>query len=238
MIQLTKIAVLDVDGTLCPGALGVDLLRALLDRGLCDPEAARSVFATLTAFGRGELDFAAMASRAYGDFARALAGRETEAVASVARTVWAERRGQVFEFVPELLALLRAHGYQTMLISGSPVEMVSLVAESLGIPEAHGATFGQAEGRYTGSVDLDSGAPGQKAEIFHVATAGRSVDIERCFALGDSLTDVALFELVGLPLAFEPSAALAELAATRGWPSATHGDVLAHCKSLLTSAPG
>jgi len=233
MAKPTKYAVLDVDGTLCPGALGVTLLQALMERGLCDLEAATAVLETLAAFGRGDIDFATMATRAYTAYARALAGRETAAIASVAASVWSQRRPALFEFVPELLACLRERGYATMLISGSPIEMVSLVAETLAIDEAHGAVFARAAGRYTGTVDLDSGAPGQKAVIFAAATADRAVDLERSFALGDSLTDLALFERVGLPLPFEPSAELTAIAHARGWTTATRASVVARCRALL-----
>jgi phosphoserine phosphatase len=70
-------------------------------------------------------------------------------------------------------------------------------------------------------------------------TRGQDVRLERCFALGDSITDSALFERLGLPLAFEPEPALQELARQRGWAVATREDVLERTRMLLaTPAPG
>jgi phosphoserine phosphatase len=122
-----------------------------------------------------------------------------------------------------------------MLISGSPLEMIRLVADELDIPEAYGAVFTRDHGRYTGALDLSSGVPGEKARIFAAATAGQGRDVcaQRCFAIGDSLTDVALFERVGLPLAFEPEPELATIAHARGWTIATQTDVLAQLRALL-----
>lgn len=233
MIEITKVAVLDVDGTLLPGALGVELLQLLIRRDMCDPNAARRVLETLADFRVGQIDFETMATRAYADFARALAGRSCAQVESVARELWTERRAALFGFVPRLLELLRAHGYHTMLISGSPIEMVALVAETLDIPEAHGALFCRNEGHYTGMVELSSGMPGRKAEIFAAATSGYELQHARCFAMGDTLTDVSLFEHVGLPLAFEPSPELDELARARGWAIASRVDVVARARDLL-----
>ena len=233
MSEITKIAVLDVDGTLLPGALGVELLQVLMRRQLCDLNAARRVLETLASFRVGEIDFETMATQAYADFALALAGRSCERVESVARELWTERRAALFGFVPRLLELLRGQGYHTMLISGSPIEMVALVAETLDIPEAHGALFCRSEGRYEGRVELSSGMPGRKAEIFAAATASRQLQHARCFAMGDTLTDVSLFERVGLPLAFEPSAELEELARARGWAIASRVDVVARARDLL-----
>jgi len=234
MGRRSTIAVLDIDGTLLPGALGIELLQGLRRANVCDPDAAEAVLRVLDAFGRGELDFRSMATRAYAHYADALRGRDCGVVEAVAGETWARRRPHLFAFVPELLDCLRAHGYQPMLISGSPAEMVRLVAEDLGIADAHGAVFGRQSGVYTGTVERASGVPGHKARIFTEATLGRSLG--RCFALGDSFTDVAMFERVSLPLVFEPGPVLEAIAAERGWSIATASDVVARTRLLIVGA--
>ncbi|PRP97862.1 haloacid dehalogenase-like hydrolase [Enhygromyxa salina] len=229
------IAILDVDGTLKPGALGIELLGALLEAGVCDPKPVDAVLEVLSEHRGGQVEFSTMAARAYSAYARALAGREVSTVEQLAREVWAERRAELFAFVPELISTLRAHGFELMLISGSPIEIVRPVADEFEIAAAHGAVFGREEGRYTGTVALSSGVPGEKAKIFAAATRGRELCVERCFALGDSITDAALFERVGLALAFEPGPELAALASERGWATATRDDVVARTRALLSS---
>jgi phosphoserine phosphatase len=230
-------AILDVDGTLCPGALGIELLRALMKAGACELEGGRRVLEILAEYRVGVLDFSTMAKRAYGTYAAALAGREVEVVEAIAREVWATQRERMFAFVPELLTCLRTHELEPMLISGSPLEMVRLVAAELDIAEAHGAVFGREGGRYTGRVDLGSGIPGRKPAIFAAATRERAPRLERCFAIGDSLTDLPLFERVGLPLVFEADPDLAAIAAARGWTMATRENVLARVRGLLGPGP-
>jgi phosphoserine phosphatase len=219
---------------LYPGAVGIDWLRALMDAGVCERAAGLLVFAILDDYRSGVIDFQTMAARAYAAFASALAGTEVETAEAIARSVWARQRGQLFAFVPELLASLREHGCEPMLISGSPVEMVELVAEDLGIAVARGAVFGRDAGRYTGSVDLSSGTPGEKPRI--LAAIGRELELDRCFALGNSLTDATLFECVGMPLAFEPDADLLTLADAHGWRVTTRHDVLECSRSLLAAS--
>jgi phosphoserine phosphatase len=229
-------AVLDLDGTLYPGAVGIDWLRALMDADVCERAAGLRVFAILDDHRRGVIDFQTMAARAYAAFASALAGTEVEAAEAIARSVWARQREQLFAFVPELLACLREHGQEPVLISGSPIEMVELVAAELGIAVARGAVFGRDAGRYTGSVDLSSGMPGEKPKILAaIARDGHDLVLDRCFALGNSITDAKLFECVGIPLAFEPDADLLALADAHGWRVATRHDVLACSRSLLAA---
>ncbi len=234
MGRRSKIAVLDVDGTLLPGALGIDLLRELRRAGECEPEAADAVLRVLEAFGRGELDFHSMATRAYAHYADALRGRDCDVVEAMAGQVWARRRRDLFAFVPELLECLEVHGYEPILISGSPVEIVCRVAEALGIDHARGAVFGRHAGVYEGTVVCASGVPGHKARILAEMTRDRSLG--RCFALGDSLTDVAVFERVAVPLVFQPGPVLSSIAADRRWPVATASDVIARTRSLLEGA--
>jgi phosphoserine phosphatase len=216
---------------LYPGAVGIDWLRALMDAGVCGRAAGQRVFSVLDDHRNGVIDFQTMAARAYATFASALAGTEVQTAEAIARSAWARHRKQLFAFVPELLACLREHGQEPMLISGSPIEMVELVAQDLGIAFARGAVFGREAGRYTGTVDLSSGMPGQKPKI--LAAMGPELSLDRCFALGNSLTDATLFECVGFPLAFEPDADLLALADARGWRVANRYDVLACSRSLL-----
>ncbi|HZH18020.1 MAG TPA: haloacid dehalogenase-like hydrolase [Archangium sp.] len=232
-----KAAVLDVDGTLYPGALGIELLRALMAAGACNRTRAEGVFDVLRQYKQGAIDFPTMASRAYPLYAQALEGVRCDTVDALARTVWEQERRKLFGFVRPLVALLREAGYWSVIISGSPQEMVQRVADELGVSQAHGALFTRVEGRYTGGVDLSSGALGEKRRIFDAVTRGQAVRLERCFALGDSVTDAALFERLGLPLAFEPEPALQVLAQQRGWAVATREDVLERTRMLLAAPP-
>lgn len=218
--------------------MGIDWLRGLIDAGVCERAAGQRVFAVLDDHRNGVIDFQSMAARAYAAFASALAGIEVETAEAIARSVWARQRAQLFAFVPELLVCLREHEQEPMLISGSPIEMVELVAEDLGIAVARGAVFGREAGRYTGAVALSSGMPGEKPSILAaIACERRELALDRCFALGNSITDATLFECVGFPLAFEPDADLLALADAHGWRVATRHDVLACARSLL-AAPG
>ncbi|WP_158079942.1 HAD family phosphatase [Archangium sp. Cb G35] len=234
-----KAAVLDVDGTLYPGALGVELLRALMATGDCHRTRAEGVLEVLRQYKQGAIDFSTMATRAYTLYAQALEGIRCDTVDALARKVWEEERRKLFGFVRPLAALLRESGYWSVIISGSPQEMIQCVAGELGISQACGALFTRRDGQYTGSVDLSSGALGEKSRIFDAVTRGQDVRLERCFALGDSITDSVLFERLGLPLAFEPEPALRVLAQQRGWAVATREDVLERTRMMLAApVPG
>lgn len=228
-----RVAVLDVDRMLLSGTTGLDLLQALLEAGVCDPALARTVFEIVAACRGGRLEPGVAAPRAARAFGLALAGHPAEVVEGLARRTWARARGELRPFVPELLRLLRGRGYEPMLISGSPNEMVGLIAADLGIERAYGAVLARRLGRYTGAVELTPGVPGHKSRVLASALRGRLVDLGASLALCASIADLDLLDLLGTGLVLEPSPELATAALARELPLATQDDLLEQTEALL-----
>ena len=78
-----------------------------------------------------------------------------------------------------------------------------------------------AQGGYTGAVQGVPSFQAGKISRVHdwLATLGRQwADFERVTFYSDSMNDLPLLDLVSHPVATNPTPALAELAAARGWP--------------------
>lgn len=233
-----RLAILDADGTLYPGALGVELLRSLIASGVCDRARSQPVFDVLHQYRSGRVDFATMSVHAYRHFAAALKGCACVDVDRVAQETWQHERDRLFPFATELVRILEAGGHVPVLISGSPREMVQRLAGELGIARFCGAVFSQHGGLYTGEIELASAVLGAKQVILSTMLAGQEVRWQASLAIGDSITDAALFELVGSPIAFEPDPALRSLAFQRGWTIADRDTLLDTVRALLReSAP-
>ncbi|XYH99860.1 HAD family hydrolase [Sorangium sp. So ce1128] len=228
-----RLAILDVDGTLYPGAAGVELLRALVKGGICESDKGEAVFDVLRRYRAGEIDFATMSVTAYDLFAAALKDRACADVEQAAREAWRRERSRLFSFAPELVETLKERGLEPVLISGSPQEIVGLVAEELGVHAFHGAHFSRRGGFYTGRVELPSGMFGEKERILSTILRGRDVCLQGSIAIGDSLTDSVLFHLVGSPVAFEPAPELLSLALHHRWTVADRNTILDSVRLLL-----
>lgn len=231
--DFVRVAILDADGTLYPGALGVELLRALITSGVCDRARGQPVFDLLHQYRTGEVDFATMSIHAYRLFAATLKDCACVDVDRVARETWQRERARLFPFAIELVRILEAGGCVPVLISGSPQEVVRLLAGELGIVQFCGAIFSQQGGFYTGEVELASAVLGNKQLILSTMLAGQGVRWQDSLAIGDSPTDAALLELVGSPVAFEPDSALRSLAVHRGWTIADRDTILDIVRALL-----
>jgi len=129
--------------------------------------------------------------------------------------------GIVRKAIPASTALLseaKALGQHRIVVSASPIELVSRIAEALGL-EGAVATRSELdeEGRYTGQLvgEFCYGA-GKVIEIEKLA-AERGYDLSRCTAYSDSVSDLPMMERVGHAVAVNPDRELRALAHERGW---------------------
>jgi len=134
--------------------------------------------------------------------------------------------GETFETIvapiiyAEALELFEEHldaGRKIFLVSSSPMEIVSHLAEYLGVDECIASRSRvDADGRYTGELDFYAYGPHKAAAI--LAAAERDgIDLSCSYAYSDSITDAPMLGLVGHPVAVNPDRELARLARQRGW---------------------
>ncbi|MGH3773251.1 MAG: HAD family hydrolase [Pseudonocardiaceae bacterium] len=218
MSRLTGCAIFDLDGTLHPGTLGLSLLRALVEDGSCDRRQAEMLFFFLRGLGADELRTSASAEIAYRLYAQATAGVPAFRVHRMAQRVWRREREAMFAYALPLLAALMARSYRTVLISGSPDEIIRVVAADLGIDFCQGAVFAAPGATYNGEVVVAPGVLGGKVKILRALLEDQQVDLAHSTAVGNSAFDIELLTVVGHPVAFEPSTPLRMVAVQHGWP--------------------
>jgi HAD superfamily hydrolase (TIGR01490 family) len=102
----------------------------------------------------------------------------------------------------EALELFEEHldaGRKIFLVSSAPIEIVSHLAEYLGIDECIASRSRiDADGRYTGELDFYAYGP-HKATAIREAAERDGVDLSRSYAYSDSVTDAPMLEMVGHP---------------------------------------
>lgn len=119
-------------------------------------------------------------------------------------------------------------GHQIVMISGTLEPLASGAARALeselgvrGITvkiRVIATRLGERGGCWTGSVLGEAMFGEEKARAAKRLAEEMQLDLERCYAYGDSLNDRWLMEVVGRPAAVNPSNDLASVAQTRGWP--------------------
>lgn len=130
-------------------------------------------------------------------------------------------RQMLDEARPETLRLLRLHarmGRDCYLVSASAIEIVEALADELGFAGAIATEAEVVDGVYTGRLAEPFRHGAEKAHAISELAAEQNYDLSLSFAYSDSYNDLAMLELVGIPVVVNPDRRLADVAYERGWP--------------------
>jgi HAD superfamily phosphoserine phosphatase-like hydrolase len=216
----TKLAILDLDGTLYAGTLGIDLLNELARRKLFQPKAFEKALQIMEAYVRGELGREELAAHIYRLYGEGIVGLTQEQVEQAAAAAWDRNKHRVFPFVGELLWTLSRRDYTTVLMTGSPTEIVSQFTRSYAFDHVYSAGFQLQEGRYTGRILSSPAVAGQKRNMLQRLSRELEADLSVSLVLGDSENDFEMFDLVGVPIAMNVQGALSLQFQSKGWKQA------------------
>jgi HAD superfamily hydrolase (TIGR01490 family) len=111
----------------------------------------------------------------------------------------------------------RSEGRRIYLVSASPQEIVTPLAEHLGV-DGSIATIPRVDesNRYTGEVDFYAYGP-YKVDAMKALAEREGLDLAASWAYSDSYTDLPMLEAVGHPVVVNPDRVLGRLARERDW---------------------
>jgi HAD superfamily hydrolase (TIGR01490 family) len=147
------------------------------------------------------------------------AGHSVAEVEALAEHVWETRIQR--RMYPETTGLTQEHlakGHEVWLVSATPVEIGTVMAQHLGLTGALGTVVRTVDGVYTGELVGHTLHKERKAEAARELAAKAKADLADCWAYSDSRNDLPLLELVGNPVVVNPDAVLAHHARAHGWP--------------------
>lgn len=123
---------------------------------------------------------------------------------------------------PGALDIIAEHlqaGHEVWLVSATPQEISGQIAHRLGLTGGLGTVVEVGpDGRYTGRMPKSLLHGKAKAEAVGQLALRRNLDLSRCYAYSDSMSDLPLFREVGYPRVVNPEPKLRRLAARRHWP--------------------
>jgi phosphoserine phosphatase len=205
-----KVAVFDCDGTLWGGDSGHGFMVWSLEQGLVSRSTSDWMDTSYRAYVAGTVGEAQIC----GEMVQIYSGlREQELRSAAARFFDEHVRPRIFEEIVALVAALRKAHVELWAVSSTNKWVVSEGVRSFGIPEEHvlAAEVKVVDGIITSDlVDVPTG-PAKAAAL-------RRVGLPRPDAVfGNSLHDLAMLEIARHPFPVNPSPALLEECAKRGW---------------------
>mgnify|MGYP002410133166 CR=1 FL=1 len=116
-----------------------------------------------------------------------------------------QKGDRVYRYTRDRLADHRRKGHRVIVISGSPVEIVSEMAKKYEIDDYVGSTYVMNDDhRYTGEV-MPMWDSADKERAMRDFTEKYSIDLRDSFAYGDTSGDFSMFTLVGHPVCVNPT---------------------------------
>lgn len=212
------IAFFDLDGTLIPGSANIPLAKAGFRAGFVTiPELLGDLRNGISFILSGASDDRSAQVR--DRILRGVAGHQASEVEALGEGFMP---ALVASLRPQMASVLAQHAKQNHLrvvVSASPIEIVSRFAEQAGMDSGIGTTAARDEdGVYTGELTGPFCYREGKAVLMAEFAAARGVDLADCYAYSDSVSDLPMLEAVGHPVAVHPEAELRAIAEERDWP--------------------
>lgn len=211
-------AFFDVDNTLMKGASIFHVARKMYERkAFTLQDAAGFAWKHLAFLFRGESleDVHSIQASALS----LAAGIRSADVATVGHEVYDEFiESRIW---PGTKALAEQHlrvGRRVWLVTATPIEIASVIADRLGLTGALGTVGEIEDGSYTGRVVGEVLHGPAKAEAVSELASREGLDLHDCWAYSDSHNDIPLLSLVGHPVAINPDTRLRLHANAHNWP--------------------
>jgi len=210
-------AFFDVDNTLIPGvAIEVKFFRYLLRRGFVGMrESAQSAWHLLR-------HMPPMSLHPLRERKLYLAGKYPAMIEPLAEEfVRAEICPRISH---DGLAVLEKHqqaGHRVVLVTGSLDFLIAPLAAMLNVPTVFAATPERIASQYTGHVLPPLPYGEGKRVLIESLSAHEQMDLQDCYAYGDSPGDVAVLQSVGHPQVVNPIRGMGRIARQHGWPVVT-----------------
>ncbi|WP_199431588.1 HAD family hydrolase [Qaidamihabitans albus] len=210
-------AFFDLDKTIIASSSALAFSKPFLRQGLINRRAAlKSAYAQLM-FSLAGAD-ADKTERLRAEISRLCSGWDVDQVRSiVTETLHDVVAPLVYAEAAHLIAEHKAEGHDVVVLSATGDEVVTPIAEMLGVTRSVATRMEVVDGRYSGQIEFYCYGE-QKAVAAKRLAAEYGYDLASCHAYTDSSTDAPLLEVVGHPHAVNPDRALRRLAVERGWP--------------------
>jgi len=209
-------ALFDVDRTLIAGFSATEFLRDGLRSGLFGLRDFADALVTATRFQLGQIGFSAFVAGTAG----MLRGASEADFAQVGERLFAEKLAA--GIYPESRALVDAHrrrGHTLAVVSAATPYQIEPLARDLGITHVLCTRLRVRRGRFTGELQRPTCYGKGKARAARRLAREAGVDLSQSYFYTDSDEDLPLLDIVGRPRPTNPNAALARIAARRGWPT-------------------
>ncbi len=147
-----------------------------------------------------------------------VAGKSVDEIVALGEEIYDEELSdRIWRGTLELARTHLEQGRRVWLVTATPVELATIIANRLGLTGALGTVAESVDGVYTGRLVGDVLHGTAKAAAVRDLAAREGLDLDRCAAYSDSINDLPMLSMVGRAVAVNPDSALRAEARDHGW---------------------
>ena len=211
------VAVFDIDGTVFRSSLLIELVEALIEKGIFSAE-VRDVYAVsqeewLNRSG----EYGPFIKKVVEAFAHNIKGQEYGAIADIAGEIIEAKKHRTYRYTRDLIKELKTNGYYLLGISHSPKFIVDGFGYELGFDKTYGTFYETGpSNRFTGTI-ADEHLIMNKSAILKRAVEKENLTLVGSYGVGDTESDISMLEFVETSIAFNPNRLLYRHAKKLEW---------------------
>lgn len=215
-MKKSKIAIFDIDGTIFRSSLLIELVEALVAKGLF-PEESKDLYskAYRNWFNR-QASYEDYIDAVILAFRSNIKGLNYQSYLDIAKQVVLDNKHRVYRYTRDLIAELKKENYYLLAISNSPKEAVQSFCEDLGFDKVYGREYEVVKGNFSGEI-LHLDLVSDKSRIIKRVIEKEKLSLAGSIGVGDSEGDIPLLDVVENPICFNPNYKLYTVAKCKDW---------------------
>ncbi len=210
-----KLAIFDIDGTIFRKNLHFELLRELVYRKIFPEKVKDDLTAVYGKWLDNEGTYENYRDKLVGLYEENIKNCQQKDVIKASQSVANFNAKRVYIFSRGLIEKFREK-YILLIISGSPIEIVSEYAKIFEFDAFFGSVYEiDKNGKYTGKTIFEP--PKDKGAVVKQFVSENNISLRGSFGIGDTESDASFLELVENPIAFNPNLNLKKIAEKKDW---------------------
>lgn len=205
-------AFFDIDGTLYRDSLLTEVFKKFVTYELVDRSKwYDDVKPFFTKYDRRQGEYDDYLMKIADIYKSTLIGLSKEHILHIADVAISQKGDRVYRFTRDAIVKHKQEGHLVFAVSGSPLELVKVMAEKYGFDDYFGTIYVTDEnGKYNGEV-VPMWDHISKAKALNELASKYDIDLSASYAYGDTSGDFSMFQMTGHPFAINPTKELLDI---------------------------
>ena len=199
-------AFFDIDGTIYREGLITEVFKKIIKYELLDEKKwYREVKPAFINWDKRQGDYDTYLLKMVDIYIEAIKGINKYHIDYIAKKVIEQKGDRVYTFTRERIKWHKEQGHIVIAISGSPIELVSEMANKYNMDDYRGTIYNYDENNmYNGEIIPMWDSESKQKAILEMKDK-YNIDLDKSFAYGDTSGDFTMFKSVGIPYAINPT---------------------------------